>query len=128
MMDDLKVENIGEILRNRIKGYEQKVDTSEAWMKKLYPTGFQKLDDEDFVGKLITTALRTQDLKKSLKKSVLFVTKEGELIETSYKGVKILTQDHIDHFKKAYKDEGIVSILNEMPFDKALSIYESHSK
>jgi len=30
MMDDLKVENIGEILRNRIKGYEQKVDTSEV--------------------------------------------------------------------------------------------------
>jgi len=29
-MDDLKVENIGEILRNRIKGYEQKVDTSEV--------------------------------------------------------------------------------------------------
>ncbi len=30
MMDDLKVENIGEILRNRIKGYDQKVDTSEV--------------------------------------------------------------------------------------------------
>ncbi len=30
MMDDLKVENIGEILRNRIKGYEQRVDTSEV--------------------------------------------------------------------------------------------------
>ena len=30
MMDDLKVENIGEILRNRIRGYAQKVDTSEV--------------------------------------------------------------------------------------------------
>ena len=30
MDNDLKVENIGEILRSRIKGYEQKVDTSEV--------------------------------------------------------------------------------------------------
>jgi len=29
-MDELRVENIGEILRNRIKGYEEKVDTSEV--------------------------------------------------------------------------------------------------
>lgn len=29
-MQELKVENIGEILRNRIKGYEQKVDTAEV--------------------------------------------------------------------------------------------------
>ncbi|MGI9535177.1 MAG: F0F1 ATP synthase subunit alpha [Thermodesulfobacteriota bacterium] len=29
-MDELRVENIGEILRNRIKGYDEKVDTSEV--------------------------------------------------------------------------------------------------
>lgn len=29
-MEDIKIDNIGEILRNRIKGYEQKADTSEV--------------------------------------------------------------------------------------------------
>lgn len=29
-MEDIKIDNIGEILRSRIKGYEQKVDTSEV--------------------------------------------------------------------------------------------------
>ena len=29
-MDELRVENIGEILRNRIKGYDEKIDTSEV--------------------------------------------------------------------------------------------------
>jgi len=89
---------------------------------------FEKLSDEDFVNKLITTVLRSQDLKKDLKKKILFVTKERELREIGYKGVKSITQKHIDFFRKANKDEGIVSVLNEMPFEMALSVYESHSE
>ena len=80
------------------------------------------------MNKLITTALRSQDLKKILKNKILFVTKERELREIGYKGCKSITPKHLEHFRKDNKNEGIVSVLNEMPFDEALSLYESHSE
>lgn len=107
---------------------EQVVDISEAWMKELYPTGFKKIDNELFVGGLITKVLRSQDLKKDLKKKILFVNKKQELRATSYKGCKSITAKHIEHFKMHPHEEGVISILNEMPFDMALTVYESHSE
>jgi len=114
-----------------VKSYPlQKVNISEDWMKKLYPTGFEKLDDEGFVNKLITKELRSKDLKKLMKKNIVILTKKNELLELSYKGKPTITQGHIDNYRKkggAKKDE-VVSILNEMNFDKALELYESHSE
>ena len=108
----------------------QKVDISESWMEELYPTGFEKLDDESFVNKLITTELRSKDLKKLMKKNILILTKKNELLELSYKGKPTITQGHIDNYKNkgGAKKDDVVSILNELDFDKALGIYESYTK
>ena len=109
---------------------EQKVNISEDWMKKLYPNGFEKLDDEGFVNKLITTELRSKDLKKIMKKHILFMDKKDQMLEVSFTGKPTITQGHIDNYKKkrGAKKDDVVSILNEMDFDKALEVYESHAQ
>lgn len=108
---------------------EEPVDISEDWMKKTYPTGFKKLDEEDMVNSFITTELRSRDLKKALKKKILFINKKCEMRELSFKGNPTITPKHIEVYKEKWaKDDEMAFILNEMPFEEALNVYEAHSE
>lgn len=106
-----------------IKDYpEQKVSNpkNEQWLKDLHPSGFEKLDDESFVNKLIHIELLSRDLKKDLKKAVIFTNGKGELLEIKFKGVRTIKDLHINHVRE--KGDAVL-ILNEMAFEKALEIY-----
>jgi len=78
-----------------------------------------KYNDEILVMQIYEDQRLEKQLKRLLKKKVLFIDKEnGECRELSWKGCKAITQKHIDAVKKGCSE--IKVILNELPFNEAL--------
>jgi len=74
---------------------------------------------EIFIGNLVNDTLMTRDLKKKLKKKVLFTHPDG-LSEIGYGGRKPADAALIDSVQKQYPD---ALVLNNLPFDEAMTIY-----
>ena len=81
-----------------------------------------KYCDEVLVMDIYEEARLEQQLKKKLKKKVLYIKGDG-CQEISWKGCKVITESHI---KLAYKHYPEIKItLNELPFDEALETFIS---
>lgn len=69
---------------------------------------------------LLQDFLTTRDLKKHLRKAVLFV--ENKSIQCiGWKGLRVVTQRHIDHVAQKQK-----KILNNMPLPEALALWKKY--
>ena len=75
---------------------------------------------EILIGNLINTKLLAKDLKRKLKKKVLYLTSDG-LYENSYKVSKPVDQFLLNIISEKNPD---AIILNSLAFDEALEIYE----
>ena len=75
---------------------------------------------EILIGNLVNNKLLAKDLKRKLKKKVLFLTSDG-LYENSYKVSKPVDQCLINIISEKHPD---AIILNSLAFDEALEIYE----
>jgi hypothetical protein len=82
-----------------------------------------KYCDEVLVIDIYEEARLEKDLKKKLKKKVLYINKEGSCQEIGWTKCKAITQNHIDAAYKHYPEIKIT--LNEMSFDKALETFIS---
>ena len=81
-----------------------------------------KYCDEVLVMDIYEEARLEQQLKKKLKKKVMYIKGDG-CQEISWKGCKVITESHI---KLAYKHYPEIKItLNELPFDEALETFIS---
>ena len=78
---------------------------------------------EWWCGNRITEHLLTKDLRKAMKRSGLYA-EDGKIYETGFKGVRKLTDEHWTRLKSKYPER---EWLNDMPFDKALTIYTGMS-
>ena len=81
-----------------------------------------KPDLETICGKLFQQWEWEQELKKLLRSKILFQTPDApkEIYVSSYKGVRKLIPWHLENFKK---EEPNATLLNLIPFPKALEIY-----
>ena len=83
-----------------------------------------KYNDEVLVMEIYEDQRSEKQLKRLLKKKVLFINKEnGKCGEFSWKGCKAITQKHIDVVKKDCSE--IKVILNELPFNEALEQFKT---
>ena len=81
-------------------------------------------NDEVLVMEIYEDQRSEKQLKRLLKKKVLFINKEnGKCGEFSWKGCKAITQKHIDVVKKDCSE--IKVILNELPFNEALEQFKT---
>ena len=66
--------------------------------------------------------LAKKDMKRTMRSKILYKdpAKPNSLMVVSYKGLRKLTDRHMEHFKSRHKD---VLILNEMDEDEATKIY-----
>ena len=79
---------------------------------------------ESLIGGLLDTHLRTKDLKRALKKRVLFI-KEGKIFETKNLSRFQLSETLASpDIKKKFRTD---TVLNLLPFEEAMEIYGSHS-
>jgi len=76
-------------------------------------------DADILIGNLFDYWLHSRDLKKSLSKSILFIGEDGKLWRSKQTDLKAALS-HADIHKKLKTNQ----ILNLMPFDTALSIYQ----
>lgn len=76
-------------------------------------------DADILIGNLFDYWLQSRDLKKSLAKSILFIGEDGKLWRSKQTDLKAALA-HADIHKKLKTNQ----ILNLMPFDTALSIYQ----
>ena len=76
-------------------------------------------DSDTLIGDLFDYWLQSRDLKKSLAKSILFIGEDGKLWRSKQTDLKAALS-HADIHKKLKTNQ----ILNLMPFDAALSIYQ----
>ena len=74
---------------------------------------------EILIGDIINKKLTAKELKKSLKKKVLFITEDG-IYQTGYGQKKPADQNLIDMVREENPD---AIILNSLAFDQALEIY-----
>ena len=84
---------------------------------------FHQPDLENICGDLLTRHLYAKDLKRSLRSKVLVAeagAEQGVLSEYSWKGVRKVTKEHIARVRAKRPDD---KILNDMPFEAALSLY-----
>jgi len=77
------------------------------------------VDIEILIGDIINKKLTAKELKKSLKKKVLFITEDG-IYQTGYGQKKPADQNLIDMVREENPD---AIILNSLAFDQALEIY-----
>ena len=98
--------------RNPIIGTED-----NEWIEKLSVDAIAEIVIND----LVTQKLMGRDLKKSLKKVVLYRdNNDGKVYEASFRGVKQIEQRHID---KVIEENPNSIALNSLPFDEALKVY-----
>jgi hypothetical protein len=76
-------------------------------------------DADTLIGDLFDYWLQSRDLKKSLSKSILFIGEDGKLWRSKQTDLQAALS-HADIHKKLKTNQ----ILNLMPFDTALSIYQ----
>lgn len=76
-------------------------------------------DADILIGNLFDYWLHSRDLKKSLSKSILFIGEDGKLWRSKQADLKAALS-HADIHKKLKTNQ----ILNLMPFETALSIYQ----
>jgi len=79
-----------------------------------------KYDDEILVMEIYENQRQKKELKRKIKNKVLFINDKNKCLQISWKGLKQVTQKHIDAVKKGHPRE---VILNELPLDKALELY-----
>lgn len=103
-----------EAAQNWLKSNHEEVQLSEDMSVPM--------DMELFCGEWVENWRVTKSLKKDLKSKVLF-TEKGKpgLYQLSWKGVRTLTDRHIDHAKAKHPN---ATILNTLPLEKALEIYK----
>ena len=77
------------------------------------------VDIEILIGDIINKKLTAKELKKSLKKKVLFITEDG-IYQTAYGQKKPADQNLIDMVREENPD---ALVLNSLAFDEALQIY-----
>jgi hypothetical protein len=76
----------------------------------------------------LDTALRTKDLQRALRTSVMFVGTDGKLYRVKpRKGATVAALLAPQHRAALVARHGIATILNELPFDKALDIYAANT-
>jgi hypothetical protein len=80
---------------------------------------------ETIFGELLNEWLHAKDLKKVMAKRIVFQKEDGKIYETkvmSSEGLKVyLKQNRLQEMLKAK------TILNLLPFDKALTIYRGNA-
>jgi hypothetical protein len=79
---------------------------------------------DTLIDRALDTALRTKDLQRALRTSVMFVGTDGKLYGVKpRKGATVAALLAPQHRAALVERHGIATILNELPFDKALDIY-----
>lgn len=101
---------------------------AQEWLKSnhpevhLYDDVSVPMDMELFCGEWVENWRMTKALKKDLKSKVLFTTKgKPGVYQLSWKGVRTITERHIEHAKA--KNPG-ATILNTLPIEEALELYK----
>ncbi len=98
---------------------------------KAMPRFYPDLENsaELLMGQLLNRHLQTKDLKRALSKRLLFTKADGKIYQT-----KPMTKEELaaklatglDALKARF--EGAVEVLNVLPIDKALELYEAGTK
>lgn len=92
-------------------------DPHDKTKKFTYPQDFESLCHAQ-----VETFQNMQDLKRLMRAKVLYLDPDRDtLYQLSFKGVRSIDRQHIDHAKR--KLPAGTKILNEMPEDEALKIY-----
>jgi hypothetical protein len=93
--------------------------TLPKWRSKFAIEDNMDVDIEILIGDIINKKLTAKELKKSLKKKVLFITEDG-IYQTAYGQKKPADQNLIDMVREENPD---ALVLNSLAFDEALQIY-----
>lgn len=93
--------------------------TLPKWSSKFAVEDNMDVDIEILIGDIINKKLTAKELKKSLKKKVLFITEDG-IYQTAYGQKKPADQNLIDMVREENPD---ALVLNSLAFDEALQIY-----
>lgn len=109
---EVKINEYAKTLPPRESNYPDPKDASKKWV--------YEEDAESLINNLITDHLYSKDLKRRLAKRVLTL-KEGAIYETSALN-KLQMNNYIEKLKQT-NETWRETILNLMPFDKALTIY-----
>ncbi len=102
---------------------------ADAWCKVNLPhTEFDGHDLgpqtlEDHCGALLSRYLMQRDLQRAMRGRVLTI-EDGRVMETRFKGCRKVGPERIAHVRSRAPD---AKILNDMPFAKALELYEAHA-
>lgn len=70
---------------------------------------------------LLEIHLKQKDLKKIMTNGVVILDDEGKLATYSWKGVRKVTQQHVEKISQKHPGK----VLNAMPFEDAMAIYNN---
>jgi len=93
-------------------------DEDNEWVKNLSDEAIVEI----VIGKLIKHKYYAKDMKRDLKKSILYSKPDGTLKVMTFNGEgrKKIEQCHISYAKKKHPDS---LILNDLPFEEALDVF-----
>jgi hypothetical protein len=110
------------------EGQRDLLNKLEEWCKLQPPKMVGDLtipsDLETYCDDLLFDHLTRQDMLKAMKRKVLVRTPEGKIMEYSWKGVKRISQKHIQTIRDKNPD---AIVLNILPVDAALEYYKAVS-
>ena len=112
-------------VHNHTKAGDQIVSRVNAWCKNSLPKwelggDEYETDLEMWCSEQVTNHLLLKDMRRALKSKVLFVDDKDDLREIRWKGLRKITDRHIEMVAAKYAS---AAILNSMPEAQALEAY-----